>query len=193
MSIELSPDEEQRQLRILTMTRTRHHRDLVESGIARRILDAEAPVNYMQNADDFTEGTLLYPTRRKVEDIAIGSLWGIKETISGSCKRAPQNLGEWGYYLQKYPNADMVMLGRIDAHKNNGWGLTTIYVGIQRERDSELKGFLQLDGVEAADLTVLGRLLGELKEVRESQDLTCLDPDSLINSTIGRHAPTPMP
>ena len=193
MSAELSSVEEKRQLKLLAETRTRHHRALVNSGIARRILDTEAPVNFMQNGDEFTEGTLLYPTRKKVADIAIGSLWGIRQTVSGSCAKAPQDLGEWGTYLRQFPDADMVMLGRIEAHRDNGWGVNTIYVGIQQKRDSLEKGFMPLDGVEAADLTELGILLGEVKEIRESRDLSCLDPGSLINTTISRHAPTPMP
>lgn len=190
--LELSTKEEKRQLRVLTELRTRHHNRLVDSGIARRILDAEAPVNYLQNGDDFTEGTLFYPTRKKVAELAIGSLWGIEETVSGSCVNAPQDLAQWGAYLHLFPNADIVMLGRIEAH-NNGWGVNTIYVGMQHERDSLSDSFMPLNGVEQADILVLGELLDEVKTVRESQDLTCLDPDSLVNTTIGRYAPTPMP
>lgn len=193
MSLDLSPEEEKRQLGILTELRTRHHEFLVNSGIARRVLDAEAPVNFMQNGDDFTEGTLFYPTRKRIFDIAVGILGGIRETISGSCQSAPQDFREWSEYLNRYPEADMVNLDRIEAQRDNGCVISTIYVGIQQKRDSLEDGFIPIDGVEMVDLIDLGRLLHEVKTAKEALNLSCLDEEYLINTGIGRFAPTPLP
>jgi hypothetical protein len=193
MSDILSPEEERRQLGVLSELRNRHHTTLVTSGIAQRVLDVGAPVNYLQNGDDFTEGTLLFPTRKKILEVAIGTLCGIRETISGSCTSAPQDIGEWFEYLDQYPDADLVKLGRIEAHRNNGWEIATIFVGIQQKRDSLENGFIPFDGVEVSDLIDLSKLLHEVKVAKESLNLSCLDPDSLMNTTIGRYAPTPLP
>jgi hypothetical protein len=192
MSIELSSEDEARQLKILTELRNRQHRLLVESGIARRMLDAKVPVNYMQNGDDFTEGTLLYPTRTELSQTAIGRLWGVRETISGSCRQAPQNLEAWRDFFYEHPHSDVVMLGRLEALEK-GYSQSTIYTGIQLERGNPDVGIIPMNGIQSSDATDLGQLLKEVEEKHASGELSCLEPGSLVNLTIGRFGPTPLP
>lgn len=190
--MELAPDEEARQLAVLTKLRVKQHLLLVESGIARRILDASVPMNYMKNSDDFTEGTLLYPARKKVGDMAIGALWGGEATVSGSCVHAPRVLGGWYERGKLLPAEDMILLGRLDA-LHNGWQSSLVYAGLQHQRGDLSLGFTPLDNISGADLLQMGELIAEVEQVREAEGLTSLDQETLVNTEIGRHGPTPMP
>lgn len=189
---ELAPEEEAIQRAALTRLRNRHHHHLVTTGVARRMLDAHVPVNYMQNADEFTEGTLLFPFRQKVGQIAIGILWGGAESISGSCRTAPQDLDEWGRFLHVFPNADALMLSRLDAHER-GYSQATIFAGIQLVRGELEAGIMPLDGIEPDDVVELGGLIREVDERHLSGELSCLEPETLVNLTISRVAPIPLP
>ncbi len=192
MSIELSPDEESRQLRTLTKLRNRQHRLLIDSGIARRMLDADVPINWLKDSSEFTEGTLLYPIRRQLSETAIGRLYGIKDTIAGSCEQLPQDHKGWSDFFSQYPLVDAVLLGRLEALPN-GFNRSNIHAGIQLERSNPDAGVIPMDGILHTDIMGIVGMLGEVEELRETEELSCLDPDILINVALSRNGPIPLP
>lgn len=182
---------EARELQLLTRIRTQHHLALVETGVARRIIDADIPINYMANKDEITEGTLFFPRRSPLSKTSIGVTWGGSASLSGSCSLLPQDLGGWMDLINEFPDADVLMLGRLDAHPR-GWGVATVFTGIQLTRNAEV-GIIPLDGVSIEDQLVITGMMREVQGLIDEGQLTCIDDDSLINDSMERHGPTPMP
>src|SRR5579885_1489802 len=133
--MELSREEEARQLSELTKLRTRHHELLVRSGIARRIIDAEVPINYLSHKAEITEATLVYPTRQWLPGTAIGILWGTRESFSGSSLRLPQSITKWLEFIKRYTRSDSIMLSRVDALQcREGYSVNAFDIGVQLDR-----------------------------------------------------------
>lgn len=186
--MEFTPEENEKQLTLLGEVRNRHHNKLVYEGIGQRIMDAIVPVNYMGNTKEITEATLLFAGRQKLGSMAIGMLWG-GDSIAASCNLIEDIFA----FVGEYPDSDVVVMNRLDA-RPRGWDQSYFTAGIQQiDSNGPTGNLFPLDGIETADLGVLAEMVNELESLRISGDLSCLSEEGLMNASIARNGPVPLP
>lgn len=181
------PEFDALQMRRLTQVRTAHHHRLVESGAARRILDAASPVNYMVNTSEFGEGTLLFPSRATIGGTAIGMLWGSGGSLAPSIASSAEAL-----QMIEDGVGDIIYLRRLEA-LHGGYEVSGATTGVLRDMKNPLRQATPLDGIRTEDHQTVIEILAEVEEIYQSGKLPCLDPETLVNTTLARPGLYPMP
>ena len=188
------PKERARQLKVLGELRTRQQEFLIESGIARRIVIADSSARSDPTASgEFTERTLLFPTRQALGGMAIAKLTGGLDSLSERGSNLPQSSEAWNQFVGVNPTADVVLVGRVDVSVDGGWRERQFQTGIQLVRGIPEAGGISLDLVLPEDLSALMRLLKEVEDTRFDKAVTCIDQEKLINLTIPSTGPLPRP
>jgi hypothetical protein len=195
--MEISPEESDRQLSVLTRLRTNQHRFLIESGIARRVLDAEIEANSGKDSSEFTEATLLFPIRHSLSSIPIGRLVGVDSSLVGCISKNNNPIltnsiaGAFNFF-DRHPDAYEICIHRVDAIKH-GFKINGLTLGIQLDKNDPGQRNIALDGIEKSDIYEVLGLLKEVESYKSSGELSCLDGEKLVNVHIDRDGPTPMP
>ena len=190
--MDLYPSKEARQLAKLSPFRTRHNRILIDAGIGRRILDSRSPVNTFGSSSEFSEATLLYPTRKKLGNMTLEKLCGIPSSFSDSCSELPQSEADWQELLLTQPDAFAIQLGRVDADGRGGYSQTVVFAGVQLDRSLSPLTVLEFKGIEKADASEFAGMLDEVDSYRSLYELSCLDEETLINTSIMTNGTTPL-
>lgn len=185
-----TPEEAERQIALLRKVRTKDHETLIQRSIGQRIIDAKVPVNRFANVDVITDRTHLFATREKMGAMAIRRLWAGNASIGGSCELIEDILA----FTTRYPDSDVLAMGRLDWHVGGGYRQDFFSVGIQQVEPDGVPGELYpLDGIKIADLEVLAGMVIELERLRNSGELSCLSAECLINAEIPVAGHVPLP
>lgn len=183
---DLSEYETRRQAHIVWTIRKRQNWEFGESGVAARVIAADAPVNATQSKEPLGEGELVYPFRRRIE----GS---IDDVLDPLLQKSPDMYRALSNALTTRQLAPyLVGLGRYCILPGGRIGQDIYYAGLQIHAASPTKAsFLQpIEPIEYEDVDFIADRLHQVSAFIMSANLTCLN-DNLLNEQI--HTPIGLP
>jgi hypothetical protein len=186
----LSNDEVLRQQSLMADMREQHQRELMESGSVSRLIGSSALSNTYADRSTFTEGTFVYPSRKRVGWLR-GQIYEnlITDLGFGGTPESHEPLVTTMVDSRVSPSWAFVV-SRFDYTDTNGSNRSSGYMlGVQLSAEAhEIAGtdtpLLPVAGIAQEDLVLVARQLGEIAALKDELNLTLISSETLAEDPL---------
>jgi hypothetical protein len=182
---QISEDEVIRQQQLLRPLREMHMREMLDSGLAARVMNVPAIFNRTRNRDQLTEGSLLSPFRTHLWDLQSDHMKQVRYDIGLPARpNAPDDADQMGRVFGALADNYVLHICRRES-LGRAASLSSYAAGVLLNYDSSFElgladARLPFIGVAREDLTLLATQMDELTAFADDHGISIIDRATLM-------------